>query len=46
MIVQVVVHRLDKVNMSGICEYCDAYITTGHFDWVLSRIEQAEAYSG
>ena len=37
---------LDKVNMSGICEYCDAHITTGHFDWVLSRIEQAEAYSG
>ena len=37
---------LDKVNMSGICEYCDAHITTGHFDWVLSRIEQAEAYAG
>ena len=37
---------LDKVNMSGICEYCDAHITTGNFDWVLSRIEQAEAYSG
>lgn len=37
---------LDNVNMSGICGYCDSHITTGHFDWVLSRIEQAEAYGG
>lgn len=37
---------LDNVNMSGICGYCDTHITTGHFDWVLSRIEQAEAYGG
>ncbi len=35
---------LDRVNMAGVCEYCDANITRGDFDWVLSRIEQDEAY--
>ena len=35
-----------KVSMTGVCEYCDAKITTGEFDWVLSRIEQDEAYVG
>ncbi|MFO0726680.1 MAG: Tim44-like domain-containing protein [Myxococcota bacterium] len=35
-----------SVNMAGTCEYCDAKITTGEFDWVLSRIEQDESYSG
>ncbi len=35
---------LDKVNMAGICEYCGSKITSGEFDWVLSRIEQDEAY--
>jgi hypothetical protein len=32
--------------MAGVCGYCDAKITTGAFDWVLSRIEQDESYVG
>ena len=35
-----------KINMAGTCEYCHAKITSGDFDWVLSSIEQDEAYSG
>ncbi|HUT94577.1 MAG TPA: TIM44-like domain-containing protein [Thermoguttaceae bacterium] len=35
-----------KINMAGICEFCEGKITTGEFDWVLSRIEQDEAYVG
>lgn len=35
-----------KINMSGACEYCGAKVTTGEFDWVLSRIEQDEEYAG
>ncbi len=35
-----------KVNMAGSCEYCSARLTSGEFDWVLSRIEQDEAYQG
>jgi len=35
-----------KVNMAGICEYCESKVTSGEFDWVLSRIEQDEAYVG
>jgi hypothetical protein len=35
-----------KVNASGICEFCGGKITSGEFDWVLSRIEQDESYSG
>ncbi|MDQ2974695.1 MAG: TIM44-like domain-containing protein [Acidobacteriota bacterium] len=35
-----------KVNTSGICEFCGGKITSGEFDWVLSRIEQDESYSG
>ena len=37
---------LDKVSMAGVCGYCDAKITSGRFDWVLSRIEQDDAYVG
>lgn len=36
---------LDKITVAGVCQYCDATITRGDFDWVLSRIEQDEAYS-
>lgn len=32
------------VTMAGECKYCKATITTGQFDWVLSRIEQDEVY--
>jgi uncharacterized protein (DUF2235 family) len=35
-----------KINMSGICEYCESKITSGDFDWVLSSIEQDSAYAG
>jgi predicted lipid-binding transport protein (Tim44 family) len=35
-----------KINMAGICEYCKAKITSGDFDWVLSSIDQDEAYTG
>jgi hypothetical protein len=32
--------------MAGICEYCESRVTSGQFDWVLSRIEQDEVYAG
>jgi len=35
-----------KIGMAGTCEYCRAKVTSGEFDWVLSRIEQDEAYGG
>jgi hypothetical protein len=37
---------LDRVDPAGVCGYCEARITTGEHDWVLSRIEQAEAHAG
>lgn len=33
-----------EIGMSGVCPYCDTKVTTGEFDWVLSQIEQDEAY--
>jgi hypothetical protein len=33
-----------KIGMAGNCEYCHARVVAGEFDWVLSRIEQDEAY--
>jgi uncharacterized Zn finger protein (UPF0148 family) len=35
-----------EVSMAGRCAHCDAKITSGDFDWVLSKIEQDETYSG
>jgi hypothetical protein len=35
-----------QVSVAGECEYCSSKITTGNFDWVLSLIEQDEAYRG
>jgi uncharacterized Zn finger protein (UPF0148 family) len=35
-----------KIGMAGHCEYCQARVVSGEFDWVLSRIEQDEAYGG
>lgn len=35
-----------NVNMGGQCTYCQAKVTTGDFDWVLSRIEQDDVYVG
>lgn len=37
---------LDRVSQAGICGYCESKITTGRFDWVLSRIDQPEVYRG
>jgi inner membrane protein import complex subunit Tim44-like protein len=35
-----------KVSATGICEFCGGKITSGEFDWVLSKIEQDESYGG
>ena len=35
-----------KVSMHGRCDYCDANLTTGDFDWTLAKIEQDEVYLG
>ncbi len=32
------------VNMAGECEHCGSHVTAGEFDWVLSKIEQDDAY--
>ncbi len=34
------------VNQAGHCEHCGAGITSGEFDWVLSKIEQDDSYTG
>jgi hypothetical protein len=33
------------LGATGICAYCGGKLTAGEFDWVLSRIEQDEAYA-
>lgn len=35
-----------RIGMTGTCEYCRVKVTGGEFDWVLSRIEQDDAYAG
>jgi predicted lipid-binding transport protein (Tim44 family) len=35
-----------QVSMAGACTYCNAHITSGEFDWVLSKIEQDDSYRG
>jgi hypothetical protein len=35
-----------KVGMTGACEFCGAHVTSGEFDWVLSKIEQDDSYRG
>jgi hypothetical protein len=35
-----------RVEMSGDCSYCHVRVTTGRFDWVLSKIEQDDSYAG
>jgi hypothetical protein len=34
------------ITMAGDCNYCKAHVTAGEFDWVLSKIEQDDSYSG
>ena len=35
-----------QVGMTGACEHCGAHVTSGEFDWVLSKIEQDDSYRG
>src|SRR5713101_478762 len=35
-----------KINATGVCEFCGGKVTSGEFDWVLSKIEQDESYRG
>jgi hypothetical protein len=35
-----------RIGMAGSCEYCRIKVTAGEFDWVLSRIEQDDSYTG
>ncbi len=35
-----------RIAMAGTCEYCRVKVTAGEFDWVLSRIEQDDSYTG
>jgi hypothetical protein len=32
--------------MAGACKYCNAHVTRGEFDWVLSKVEQDDSYRG
>lgn len=34
------------INMAGCCTHCNTHITSGEFDWVLSKIEQDDSYRG
>ena len=35
-----------RISMAGSCEFCSVHVTAGEFDWVLSKIEQDDAYRG
>jgi hypothetical protein len=32
--------------MAGACTHCGAHVTSGEFDWILSKIEQDDSYRG
>jgi hypothetical protein len=34
------------VGATGVCSFCSGKLTSGRFEWVLSRIEQDDAYVG
>jgi predicted lipid-binding transport protein (Tim44 family) len=34
------------ITMAGHCDHCGVHVTSGEFDWVLSRIEQDDSYTG
>jgi predicted lipid-binding transport protein (Tim44 family) len=34
------------VNATGHCKYCNEAVTSGKFDWVLSKIDQANEWQG
>ena len=35
-----------NIGQAGSCSHCNAYLASGDFDWVLSKIEQDDAYTG
>ena len=35
---------IDHIDVAGHCKSCSAKVTSGEFDWILSRIEQDEVY--
>lgn len=35
-----------EVNATGECKYCGQAVTSGKFDWVLSKIDQANQWNG
>jgi predicted lipid-binding transport protein (Tim44 family) len=35
-----------QINQVGECQYCRAAVTSGQFDWVLSRIDQENEWTG
>jgi predicted lipid-binding transport protein (Tim44 family) len=35
-----------RITQSGECEHCGAHVTSGEFDWVVSKIEQDDSYRG
>jgi hypothetical protein len=37
---------IDHIDVAGHCKSCKAKVTSGEFDWILSRIEQDEVYRG
>ena len=34
------------VTAAGACGHCGTHVTSGEFDWVLSKIEQDDSYRG
>ncbi len=35
-----------EITMAGACTHCSAHLTSGEFDWVLSKVEQDDSYRG
>jgi hypothetical protein len=35
-----------NISMTGNCTHCSVKVTSGEFDWVLSKIEQDDTYRG
>ena len=35
-----------RITRSGACEHCGAHVTSGEFDWVVSKIEQDDSFRG
>lgn len=35
---------IEHIDVAGACSSCQAKVTSGEFDWILSRIEQDEVY--